>query len=74
MLVVEVVPGSPANRAGIRQCDLIRQVDGGGVSNPADVQLAVDKGRVGELILLALKRSGKEFDGAVRPEELPKSN
>ena len=74
VLVVEVVPGSPANRAGIRQCDLIRQVDGGGVSNPADVQLAVDKGRVGELILLALKRSGKEFDVAVRPEELPKSN
>ena len=74
VLVVEVVPGSPANRAGIRQCDLIHQVDGGGVSNPADVQLAVDKGRVGELILLALKRSGKKFEVVVRPEELPKNN
>ena len=74
VLVVEVIPVGPASRAGIQQCDLIYQVDGINVKNPTGVQLAIDQGRVGELMPLVLARAGEQFKIMVRPEELPKRN
>ena len=74
VLVVEVVANTPAEQAGIRQCDLILKVDGETVRNPAEVQIAVDQGRVGEPMQITLQREGEELSVDVRPRELPRRN
>ncbi len=72
VLVIEVVENSPAARAGIKACDLIKAVDGTKVNDPSEVQLAVDRGRVGEPMPLLLERDKQPLEVSVRPAELPK--
>ncbi|MFM1899969.1 MAG: PDZ domain-containing protein [Synechococcaceae bacterium WB9_4xC_028] len=72
VLVIEVVEGSPAARGGIRPCDLIRRVNGTQVKDPSQVQLAVDRGRVGQAMPLIVERDGKKLELSVRPAELPR--
>ena len=74
VLVKEVVKGTPAAAAGIRQCDLILKVENKPVQTPTEVQLAVDRGQVGEPMQLTLQRNGKELIVQVRPRELPRNN
>ena len=74
VLVKEVVKGTPAAAAGIRQCDLILKVENNPVQTPSEVQLAVDRGQVGEPMQLTLQRNGKELIVQVRPRELPRNN
>ena len=74
VLVVEVVPSTPADDAGIEQCDLIQKVDGVEVNNPSEVQLAVDRGQVGEPMQLTLERQGQPLTIEVRPKELPRKS
>ena len=72
VLVVDVVSDTPAAAAGIRQCDLIRKVDGTAVKTPSDVQIAVDRGEVGKPMDVLLERDGAELTLEVRPAELPR--
>ncbi|QNI51471.1 serine protease [Synechococcus sp. RS9915] len=72
VLVVDVVPDTPAESAGIRQCDLIRAVNGTRVENPSEVQLAVDRGRVGQPMQITIERDGLEQTLEVLPKELPR--
>ena len=72
VLVVDVVPDTPAESAGIRQCDLIRAVNGTPVENPSEVQLAVDRGRVGQPMQITIERDGLEQILEVLPKELPR--
>ena len=72
VLVVDVVPDTPAESAGIRQCDLIRGVNGTTVENPSEVQLAVDRGRVGQPMQITIERDGLEQTLEVLPKELPR--
>ena len=72
VLVVDVVPDTPAESAGIRQCDLIRAVNGTPVENPSAVQLAVDRGRVGQPMQITIERNGLEQALEVLPKELPR--
>ena len=74
VLVKEVVKGTPAAAAGIRQCDLILKVEDNPVQTPTEVQLAVDRGQVGEPMQLTLQRNGRELIVQVRPRELPRNN
>ena len=69
VLVVDVVPDTPAESAGIRQCDLIRAVNGTPVENPSEVQLAVDRGRVGQPMQITIERDGLEQTLEVLPKE-----
>jgi len=72
VLVVDVVPDTPAESAGIRQCDLIRAVNGTPVENPSEVQLAVDRGRVGQPMQITIERDSLEQTLEVLPKELPR--
>ena len=74
VLVKDVVTGTPAAAAGIRQCDLILKVEDKSVQTPTEVQLAVDRGQVGEPMELTLQRDGEELIVKVRPRELPRNN
>jgi S1-C subfamily serine protease len=72
VLVIEVVEGSPAAKAGIKPCDLIRDVNGSAVNDPSEVQLAVDRGQVGQAMPLIVERDGEQQTLEVIPEELPR--
>jgi len=74
VLVKDVVSGTPAAAAGILQCDLILKVENNSVQTPTEVQLAVDRGQVGEPMELTLQRDGEELIVEVRPRELPRNN
>jgi S1-C subfamily serine protease len=72
VLVIEVVDDSPADKAGIEPCDLIRDVNGSAVKDPSQVQLAVDRGQVGQAMPLVIERDGEQQTLEVIPEELPR--
>jgi len=72
VVVVDVMQGSPAAKAGIKACDLIEQVGGKAMNNPADVQLAVDQAKVGQVLELQLRRGDARQTVSVRPGELPR--
>jgi S1-C subfamily serine protease len=72
VVVVDVSQGSPADRSGLRPCDLIEKVGGEAVRNPSDVQLAVDRTRVGEPLEVEVRRGDERLRFTVRPAELPR--
>lgn len=72
VVVVEVIPSSPAASAGLRACDLIASVDDRAVQTPAQLQLAVDQGRVGQPMRLQVLRGDRRLALSVRPAELPR--
>ena len=72
--MVEVLRGSPAARGGLRACDLIEAVANNPVKNPADVQLAVDQGQIGQPLNLKVRRGGQGLSLELRPAELPHQN
>jgi S1-C subfamily serine protease len=72
VVVVDVLKDSPADKGGLRPCDLIESIDGRGVKNPSEVQMAVDRGRVNEPLQVRVQRGGSRQDLTVRPAELPR--
>ena len=74
VVVVEVMPGSPAERGGLRPCDLIERVGDTAVDNPSEVQVAVDQGRVGERLKLQVQRGSRQAVLELRPAELPRQS
>jgi len=74
VVVVEVMPGSPAARGGLRPCDLIEKVDQTVVGNPSEVQVAVDQGKVGEALAVQVQRGDRQLTLQLRPAELPRQN
>jgi YidC/Oxa1 family membrane protein insertase len=65
-LVTEVVKGSPAQRADLRQGDLITALDGGDIDTPAELSEAINKMPAGTRLVLTVSRDE-------RPLELPLS-
>lgn len=56
LVVVDVVPGSPAARVGLRHGDLIRSVDGEEIRNPDALRRHVHQTGVGKEVKLQVKR------------------
>jgi S1-C subfamily serine protease len=72
VVVVDVMKDSPAAKGGLKTCDLIEQVDGKAVKNPSEVQLAVDRVKVGEALAMTVQRGGRQVTLTLRPAELPR--
>jgi S1-C subfamily serine protease len=68
--VGEVVPGGPADRAGIRADDLLVALDGTRLAGVADLQRALEGDRAGARLVVTLLRDGRERQIVVVPEEL----
>ncbi|HEX2435695.1 MAG TPA: trypsin-like peptidase domain-containing protein [Solirubrobacterales bacterium] len=68
--VVEVVSGSPAERGGIREGDLIVEVDGRAVESASDLQGMMVAERIGRPLAARVWRSGSELDLELVPAEL----
>jgi S1-C subfamily serine protease len=72
VVVVDVMAGSPAAKAGLRPCDLITAVGSKAVKNPSEVQLAVDQAQVGTDLQIDVRRGNSSTSITVRPAELPR--
>jgi S1-C subfamily serine protease len=68
--VVEVVRGSPADRAGIRPEDLIFEVDGAEVARVEDLQQLMVAELIGQRIPVRLLRHGRPRELELTPAEL----
>jgi S1-C subfamily serine protease len=68
--IVEVVAGSPADKAGLRPEDLILDVDGQTVSSARDLQRLMAGETIGRDVTVRLFRDGRILSVGVRPIEL----
>ncbi len=66
-----VVAGSPAEKAGVKQGDIITEVDGTKLVDVKDTSLAtmINKKKIGETMVLKIWREGKEMTIEVRLEK-----
>ncbi len=71
ILIVRVMPNSPAAKAGLRAGDVIRQVGGQPVSSADAVQRAVENSSVGGQLPLEIRRNGRSLTVAVQPGSIP---
>jgi len=70
VLIVKVMPNSPAAKAGLRAGDVIHQINGQAVTSADTVQQAVENNSVGGNLRLGVRRNGQDLTVAVRPGAL----
>src|SRR5881227_3409969 len=68
--IVEVVPGSPAERAGLRPEDLIVEADGVQLRGVEDLQRLMTENMIDREIELVVVRGGDERRVSITPQEL----
>jgi serine protease Do len=73
ILIVDVVPNSPADNAGLKPGDIINKIAGESVKTPDEVQQTVEKTEVGNQLALNLQRNGKRLNTEVKVGVLPES-
>lgn len=71
VLVVKVIPNSPAAKAGVRAGDVIKKLNGELVTDANSVQKAVENSQVGSNLRLELSRNGQNVNLAVQPGAFP---
>ena len=74
VVVASVVPGSPADRAGIRPGDVILRSQNRALHNPYDWYAELLELRVGEGDSIVVKRGGREIPISVAVVDLPDVN
>jgi Do/DeqQ family serine protease len=70
VLIVKVMPDSPAAKAGLRAGDVIHQINAQAVTSADSVQQAVENSSVGGNLQLGVRRNGRDLNVAVRPGAL----
>jgi S1-C subfamily serine protease len=71
IVIVQVVPNSPAARAGIRVGDVITRVDGKEATSAEVIQQAVEESKVGGNVDLEMRRNGQTVNLSIQPGVLP---
>jgi putative serine protease PepD len=73
--VGNVTSGGPASKAGLRSGDVITEVDGDKVTDPADVASAIENNKPGDKVDVKVERNGSEHTIQVtlgqRPDQQP---
>lgn len=73
VIIVRVVPGTPAEKAGLQSGDLIERIDGTAIEDVTDVQSQVENGGLDKELQVEVIRAGKPRKIGVKPTTLPKS-
>lgn len=60
VVIGSVTPAMPAEKAGLKQYDIITEIDGEAVTNNADLKTALYKKKVGDTIEVTYYREGKK--------------
>ncbi|MBZ8181503.1 HhoA/HhoB/HtrA family serine endopeptidase [Oscillatoria salina] len=71
VIVMRVVPNSPADLAGFQTGDVIIKVGGKNIETAGDVQQQVEASVIGEVLEVEVKRKSKTVAIAVRPGAFP---
>ncbi len=71
VLIVRVLRGSPADKAGLRPGDVIQSINNQPVNKGDELQRLVEQSGVGSQLQIQLQRSGQNVNVAVRPEPIP---
>jgi serine protease Do len=71
-LIAEVVPGSPADQAGLKSGDIVTKYDGKRVEDPGELARAVGLARPGQEARVSVWRSGAEKTLTVKLGETPR--
>ena len=71
VLVLKVMPNSPAAKAGIRAGDVIEKLNGQSVTDARSVQNVVENSQLGGDLRIDLHRNGQNLNLAVRPGAFP---
>lgn len=74
VLVVAVVPNSPAANGGIRRGDVITQVDGQAITEAEQLQNLVDRSGIGKSLRVTLRRGNLTQQVSIRTAELQAQN
>ncbi len=69
--VMDVVPDSPASRAGLQAGDVILKVDGQPIDTSAEVQRSIFKRKIGDAANLSIDRKGMEMHISITTETMP---
>jgi Do/DeqQ family serine protease len=70
VLVMRVIPNSPAAKAGIRRGDVIMQVDGQAITKAEQLQNVVENSRLGQVLQVKVQRGNQVQQLSVRTAEL----
>ncbi|MGL5835746.1 MAG: HhoA/HhoB/HtrA family serine endopeptidase [Waterburya sp.] len=73
VLVVEVLPESPADRAGLKSGDVIQKIADQKITAADQVQQAVEKTDVGDKLQVGLTRNDQQLELAVKVGLLPEA-
>jgi Do/DeqQ family serine protease len=71
ILIVRVVPGSPADEAGLQAGDVIQTINNQPVTTTEEVQQLVERSTIGSQLQLRVQRNQGSRQVAVRLERLP---
>jgi serine protease Do len=71
VLLIDIIPRSPADSAGLRQGDIIQSINNQSVTKTEDVQKLVEASKIGEPIQLQVQRNGQTTQVSIRPAPLP---
>ena len=71
VLIVRVVPNSPAQQAGLEPGDIIQKVGGKPIKTASDVQEEVEASEVGVNLDIEVNRQGKTKMILVKPGAFP---
>ena len=71
VLIVRALPGSPADKAGLKRGDTIVKVGNHPVKTALDVQEQVEASKIGEVLAVQVIRQGKMRTVEVRPGAFP---
>ncbi len=69
VLITKVTPESPADKEGLKEGDLIREVNREDIENTEDFYRVLDSAKRGENILLRILREDRAFFQVIKPEK-----
>ena len=72
VILMDIVPNSPAEKAGLKQGDVITKVNNQPVKDSTEVRRAVSKSRIGSNLTLEIQRGDRTQNVAVQVGTLPK--
>ncbi|MBQ1893252.1 MAG: trypsin-like peptidase domain-containing protein [Clostridia bacterium] len=60
--VISVLPGSPAEKAGIQENDVITAINGKAVNSSAELRVTINTFSIGETVTITIQRGNSSFD------------